>query len=137
MLLKKLETNGIVGKNLKWFKNYLNNRKQYIQINNEEKANLLLVKCGVLQGSILEPFPFLIYINDLQFVSDVFADDANLFYSHKDINTLFLKVNNKLHKINQWFISNKLSLNTKNQNIHFSINEVNKMIFSFYFLNRK
>ena len=67
MLLKKLETNGIVGKNLKWFKNYLNNRKQYIQINNEEKANLLLVKCGVLQGSILEPFPFLIYINDLQF----------------------------------------------------------------------
>ena len=32
----------------------------------------------------------------------------NLFYSHKDINALFLKVNNELHKINQWFISNKL-----------------------------
>ena len=47
ILLKKLEINGIVGKNLKWFKNYLNNRKQYIQINNEEKTNLLLVKCGV------------------------------------------------------------------------------------------
>ena len=46
ILLKKLEINGIVGKNLKWFKNYLNNRKQYIQINNEEKK-LLLVKCGV------------------------------------------------------------------------------------------
>ena len=25
--------------------------------------------------------------------------------------TLFLKVNNEVHKINQWFISNKLSLN--------------------------
>ena len=44
ILLKKLEINRIVGKNLKWFKNYLNNRKQYIQINNKEKTNLLLVK---------------------------------------------------------------------------------------------
>ena len=39
ILLKKLEINGTVGKNLQWLKKYLNNRKQYIQINNEEKAN--------------------------------------------------------------------------------------------------
>ena len=47
ILLKKLDVNGIVEKNLKWFKNYLNNIKQYTQINNEEKTNLLLVKRGV------------------------------------------------------------------------------------------
>ena len=35
ILHKKLEINGTVGKNLQWFKNYLNNRKQYIQINSE------------------------------------------------------------------------------------------------------
>ena len=34
ILLKKLDINGIVSKNLQWFK-YLNNRKQYIQTNNE------------------------------------------------------------------------------------------------------
>ena len=118
IVLKKLEINGIAGKNLKWIKNYLNNRKQYIQIYNEEKTNLLLAKYGVPQGSILGPLLFLIYNNDLQFVSDVldpimFADDTNLFYSHKDINALFLKVNNERHKINQWFISNKPSLNIK------------------------
>ena len=39
VLLKKSEINEIVGKNLKCFKNYLNNRKQYVQINKEEKAN--------------------------------------------------------------------------------------------------
>ena len=86
--------NEIVGKDLQWFKNYFNNRKQYIEINNNKK--LPLVKCGVPQGSILEPLLFVICINELQFVSD-----TNLFYSHKDINVLFLKVKNERHKINK------------------------------------
>ena len=51
----------------------------------------------------------------------MFADDTNLFYSRKDINILFLNVNNGLHKINQWFISNNLSLNIK------------KTFYSFFF----
>ena len=38
---------------------------------------------------------------------------------NKDINALFLKVNNKLHKTNQWFISNKLSLDNKKTNYLF------------------
>ena len=118
VLLKKSEINGIFGKSLKWLKNYLNRRKQYIHTNTEEKTNLLFVKCGVLQGCILGGLLFLIYINDLQFVSDVldpimFADDTNLFYSFKDINALFVNVNNGLHKINQWFLSNNLPLNIK------------------------
>ena len=119
------------GKNLQWFKNFINNRKQYIQINNDGKASLLLVKWHVPQGFILGPFLFLIYVCDLHSVSDVldltmFADDTNFFYSHKDI-IEFVKVNNKLHKINKWFLSN----------IHFSINEVKRTIFPFYFLNWK
>ena len=97
ILLKKLEINAVVGKNLKKLKNYLNNTKQYIQINNEEKTNLLLVICGGRQGSILGPLLFLIYVNDFQFVSDLldpimFADDISLFYPGKHINALFLKV---------------------------------------------
>ena len=102
---------------------------------------LLLVICGVPQGSIVGHLLFLNYINDLQFLSDVLdpiilADDTNLHYSHKDINALFLKVNNKLYRINQWFIFNKLSINIKQQqNIHFSISKVSRMISPFYFLN--
>ena len=41
----------------------------------------------------------------------MFADDTNLFYSHKDIKTLFNIVNNELIKINDWLKANKQSLN--------------------------
>ena len=82
------------------------------------------MKCGVSQGYILGPLLFLLYINDLHFASDLlnpimFADDTNLFYSNKDINTAFLKVNDELQKINEWFIFNKLSLNVKKNKYSF------------------
>ena len=47
----------------------------------------------------------------------MFADDTNLFYSNKDRNTAFLKVNDEFQKINKWFISNKLSLNLKKKQV--------------------
>ena len=47
----------------------------------------------------------------------MFADDTNLFYSNKDTNTAFLKVNDQLQKINKWFITNKLSLNLKKKQV--------------------
>ena len=75
------------------------------------------------QRSILGLLLFLIYINHPSFVSvldlTMYTDDTSLFYSHKEINPLVLKVNNELHKINQWLISNKLSLD---KYIYFSIN---------------
>ena len=41
----------------------------------------------------------------------MFADDTNLFYSSKNIDSLFEIVNNELININKWFLANKLSLN--------------------------
>ena len=46
----------------------------------------------------------------------MFADDKNLFYSHKDFKTLFHTVNTELVKVNHWFKANKLSLNAKKTN---------------------
>ena len=43
----------------------------------------------------------------------MFADDTNLFYSNKNIKTLFQIVNSELKLVNEWFLGNKLSLNAK------------------------
>ena len=72
--------------------------------------------CGVPQRPILGPLLFLVYINDLLQTSKlidptIFADNTNLFYSGKDIHSLFNIVNNELSNISHWFNSNRLSLN--------------------------
>ena len=87
------------------------------------------MKCTVLHGSILGPLLFLLYVNGLKNASSVldpfiFTDDTNLFYTHSNIQKLFSAMNEELASINQWFTSNKLSLNAKKQNIPFSINPV-------------
>ena len=49
----------------------------------------------------------------------MFADDTNLFFTHKDIRYLFQIVNQELENINQWFVSNKLSLSIKKPKFSF------------------
>ena len=117
ILISKLRRYGITGTNLDWFENYLTNRKQCVTYDGLLTKTKRIV-CGVPQGSILGPLLFLIYVNDLCKTSKLFdfilfADDTNLFYSHKNLKALFETVNNELNLVNDWFIANKLSLNAK------------------------
>ena len=104
------------------FKNYLTNRKQYVKLC-DIKSNLLQIKTGVPQGSILGPLLFIIYINDFSRASAIFdficyADDTTLFCTlSKLVNAQNtnpdLTINIELAKINEWLEINKLSLNLK------------------------
>lgn len=80
-LISKLTAHGVEGVVGKWVENWLAGRRQRVVINGEY-SKWCEVKSGVPQGSILGPFLFLIYINDLDdnIISKInkFADDCKL-----------------------------------------------------------
>ena len=85
-----------------WLKYYLSNRKQYVSINGYD-SNLADIKLSVLQGSVLGPLLFQVYVNNLNQVLRFckvhhFADDTNLIHFSKfvidltNMLTLILKI---------------------------------------------
>ena len=121
ILLQKIEHYGIRGKIFHWIKNYLTNRKQFVEYNNH-KSTMQNISCGVPQGSILGPLLFLLYINDLPQVSSqlstiMFADDTNMFMQHSDLKFLEHTVNMQLEQVVKWLSINKLSLNVKKTHV--------------------
>ena len=62
ILCKKLELIGANANTLSWFKSYLSDRKQIVDINGIF-SEPMAINCGVPQGSILGPTLFLCYIN--------------------------------------------------------------------------
>ena len=114
ILLKKLETYGIRGVANDWFKSYLTDRKQYVDVNGHE-STLLNIDYGVPQGSILGPLMYLIYVNDIYNSCEgnimSFADDTTLFVSHSNLDQLYRTANEHINKLYEWFCSNGLSLN--------------------------
>ena len=114
ILLRKLSRYGIDGAFFNFFKSYLENRSQFVKLDNV-KSSILSIKYGVPQGSILGPLLFLIFINDLpnatNFFIKLFADDTFLCAQNADFQSLETEVNIEIQKVFQWLISNKLTLN--------------------------
>jgi exonuclease III len=115
ILLSKLSRMGINGISLQWFITYLSNRTQCVDINSTMSAEKHLL-LSVIQGSILGPILFLCYINDLYrcttLFTTLFADDGSCLARNNNLLTLTNYINSELQKIANWFIANKMSVNT-------------------------
>ena len=91
-------------------------KPKFRHITSSVKSNVATMNIGVPQGSVLGPILFLLYINDLPNVSQMFsstlyADDTTLFASNHDYDMLVNDVSSELEKFSVWCASNRLSLN--------------------------
>ena len=88
-----------------------------VSINGHE-SSLASVFYVVLQGSILDPLLFLIYINDLNKAIKFckvhqFADDTNLLHFNKSVAKLNKLVSQDMKNLTVWLNTNKISLNVE------------------------
>ena len=87
ILLNKLPHFNLTDRAIGWFSNYSTGRVQAVK-SNGAVSPFLNITCGVLQGSILGPLLFTLYINDFANYLDegevsVYADDTALYVQAK------------------------------------------------------
>ena len=113
-LLMKLIPFGFSVSLIRWFESYLSDRSQFVAIGGG-RSHRITPTSGVPQGSILGPFLFLLYVNDLLVTLSntfAFADDLKLLrkiVTGGDCYVFQLDID----RLHDWCKENKLGLNMK------------------------
>lgn len=130
IFLTKLERYGFRGLAIKFFRSYLTNRQQFVQIA-LNKSSVKQVTNGVPQGSVLGPILFSLFINDYpsslyEAQAVLYADDTALIITHPSLTEIQSLGNNELQNTLNWFNANKLLLNIKKTKLFCSPRTVKK-----------
>lgn len=128
ILIDKLINIGVSKTSLNWFKSFLVNRYQYVEVKHLSPSNKLmniasdleLVQFGVPQGSILGPLLFVIYLKDINKVLSyknnnqlyLYADDSNLKITTNSLEQMEIQSFVELENLNDYLKNHNLILNT-------------------------
>ena len=113
LMCSKLKAAGVDGCYLKWFKDFLSDRWQYVEYGSAG-SSLVPATSGIIQGSCAGPSLFNVYINDLVKVVKhcnlvLFADDLKAVGEVASTESAAL-VQCDLDAIEDWSIKNKLPI---------------------------
>lgn len=144
-LISVLHGIGVKNNALKWFKSYLEDRKQFVEISQVSsqkyiqkfKSKLLNISLGVPQGSILGPLLFLCYLKNIDTCLShpsnsslcLYADDSNLKISGKDQSTIETISSIEISNVYQFLQERNLNLNIeKTKYVHFKTRQNKKQL---------
>jgi len=93
----------------------------YLFNDNTYLTRMVDIQYGIPQGSVLSPFLFILYINDLSNCRSnqpiLFADDTCLTLQDISFENLKIKIESEIRMFTQWVNGNKLTLNVSKSNI--------------------
>ena len=115
ILENKLEYYGFRGKFLEFLLSFIKDRKYFVHINGNN-SETKTVNIGVPQGSTLGPLLFLLYINDMIHISELFfltqfADDSTVTYSATELKKVIETTETNFKRVLEWLAANKLIIN--------------------------
>ena len=124
LLFKLLNQIKIRGKMYNWIKDFLENRKFQVKIN-ESFSKKYNIDNGTPQGSSISPLLFLIMINDIKLSNtnvhlSLFADDIAIWLETREINNGIKVLQQSLKELENW---------SKKWGFRFSVSKTKAMIF--------
>ena len=120
ILFEKLYRIGIRHNCLAWFRDYLFDRGQFVQVSGA-RSHKQTIGCGVPQGSIVGPTLFLLYINSITNLNlhgniKLYADDTTIVYIADSWETITHSIKRDMKLVATWLTSHKLTLNIEKSN---------------------